>query len=345
MTTASGADRVDVLVHGAGPAGAATALALAAAGRSVAMVVRQEPDRGRPPFGETVPPEVVRPLTRLGLWDRFRSAGHLPAPGTLVCWGDDRPYEYESLLNPYGHGWHLDRGRFDRMLRDAALAAGARPVEPGARLPRAGTVVDATGRAARIARRRGALRRRADRLVGLVRFDAAPGQDRRTVVESCAEGWWYTAALPDRTTVTALFTDADLLPPGPAARARLWDEALARTRLVRDVAPAGSRSRTWVAPAQVGELDGTSGPDWVAVGDAARTLDPLSGRGVLAALDAGIATAQALLAPRRAGELAGLARDGAEEHRAHLRRRRDHYRRERRWSDHSFWRRRHEQIA
>ena len=341
MNAVSGVDRVDVLVHGAGPAGAATALALARAGRSVAFVARPESNRARPPFGETVPPEVVRPLNRLGVWDEFVAAGHVPAPGTLVCWGDDEPYEYESMLNPFGLGWHLDRRRFDRMLRDAAVVAGARPIELGAVLPPAALVVDATGRGARIARRRGAERRRTDRLVGLVRFHPASGRDQRTVVESCAEGWWYAAELPSRTAVTALFTDADLL-RGPGARHRLWDESFARTRLVRSVSAAGPATQTWVAAAQVGELRGTSGPGWVAVGDAARTLDPLSGRGLIAALDAATATADAVLGLRRADALAALARDGAEEHRAHLRRRRDHYRRERRWPHHPFWRRRHE---
>lgn len=338
-------DPVDVLVHGGGPAGAATALALARGGRSVALLVREQPGRGRPPFGETVPAEILRPLCRLGLWDEFRAAGHLPAPGTLVSWGRDRPHENESVFNPYGHDWHLDRVRFDRMLRDAAVAAGARPVPAGTPVPPARLVVDATGRAARLARRRGAARHLSDRQVGLVRFGPATARDPRTVIEACRQGWWYAAELPHGGGVTALFTDADLLPSGAGARARLWDEALAGTHLVRDVTAPAATSRVWVAPAQTGGLTETTGDGWVAVGDAARTLDPLSGRGLLTALWSAVETAGAVLGPRPAAALADLARDGAREHRTHLRRRGEHYRRERRWPHSPFWARRHEQIT
>ena len=76
-------------------------------------------------IGETVPPTIMQPLIGLGVHDEFLAGGHIAAPGTVVCWGDDEPWETDSIANPYGHGWHLDRARFDAMLLTAAVRAGA----------------------------------------------------------------------------------------------------------------------------------------------------------------------------------------------------------------------------
>ncbi|MBV8234964.1 MAG: tryptophan 7-halogenase, partial [Acidimicrobiia bacterium] len=113
----------DAAVAGGGPAGAAAALALARAGRRV-LLIEKSPE-GPPRAGEALPP-AARPLLRdLGLLDRLAAEGHLPCYGNLSVWGSDEPHTADFLFNPYGHGWHLDRRRFDAMLRDAARDAGA----------------------------------------------------------------------------------------------------------------------------------------------------------------------------------------------------------------------------
>ena len=144
-------------------------------------------------IGETLPPTARRSLARLAVWEPFLAAGHLPSPGVQSVWGEDELYEQHFIFHPYGHGWHLDRQRFDTMLAHAARQAGARlwcgaqlgsclplaaagwQVEfisgfPGSRRRqrlRARFVIDATGRAAVVARQQGAKRINTDRLVGL----------------------------------------------------------------------------------------------------------------------------------------------------------------------------------
>lgn len=368
---ASGGGRdVDVMVLGGGPAGAATALALARSGVSVAVVNRSRGDHPR--IGETVPPTIMRPLVQLGVWDAFVADGHAPAPGTVVRWGADQPYENDFIVNPYGHGWHLDRCRFDAMLIGAAGRAGAQiqDLPPGGRVEhddrgwsmrfanrphlRAPFVIDATGRSARVAqchgvkchgvKCHGATRHRVDRLIGLVRFGTSAAAEARTLLEACALGWWYAAVLPDDRAVTALFTDADLLPVGAVERDLWWARALSRTRLVPEIMATTGASRIYAAAAQTGTLSQCTGRGWLAVGDAARTLDPLSGQGLTTALTSAIRAAEAVLGPRRKAALDAFSRQTAEEHRIHLSTRLAYYRRENHWPRSPFWQRRHCQL-
>jgi len=75
--------RADVLVVGAGPAGSASALLLAAAGHSVVMVDRASFPRDKA-CSEYMSPEAVRILDRLGVVGTLEAAGAVPVAGTAV---------------------------------------------------------------------------------------------------------------------------------------------------------------------------------------------------------------------------------------------------------------------
>ena len=113
----------DVIVIGGGPAGAATALHLARAGRIVVLIERSTYDDLR--LGETLPPAVNPMLRDLGLWSDFLAMDPVPSYQTASAWGAPDIAARSFILSAHGHGWHVDRARFDALIASAAEAAGA----------------------------------------------------------------------------------------------------------------------------------------------------------------------------------------------------------------------------
>jgi len=294
----------DIVVAGGGPAGAATALRLAAAGRSVAVLERSLFDRPR--VGETLAPAVQPLLRDLGVWERFAALRPLPSWGTRSIWDGPEPAEHSHLASGYTSGWHVDRRAVDEMLADAAATAGAQVwtgtsvagcqhdgaawvvvCADGRRLG-GRVLVDATGRRAGLGRALGARRLAFDRLVAIaanwVGVDVTDKQ--YLLVESAAEGWWYTAPLPGNTIVGMLMTDADLCRSGGLAGTAQWHRRLrAAAMTAARVNGAPPRTAPRVHPAASHRLSrlGDARP-WIAVGDASLAVDPISGSGVLRAL-------------------------------------------------------------
>jgi flavin-dependent dehydrogenase len=357
---------VDVVIIGGGPAGTATAIALARFGWSVTVLERSHYESTR--IGETLPPEIKHSLIALGVWERFLADGHLESPGTVAAWGQTELYDNDFIVNPHGHGWHVDRRRFDLMLARAAAESGVEvlcggrgirivrssplvwhigAVVDGQRLERqAALLVDATGRSASPARRLGGHRIVYDRLVGLVGFVSGSNMtgERRALIEAVAWGWWYSALLPDGQQVGAFMTDADLLPAGQSARAGFWRDKLDQTRHTRariGVSALGNGPRVVLASSSRSPIVAADG--WVAVGDAAASFDPLSSQGVTWALESGLMAAEAIDLHLRGHGPAFLlyARAVDSAFVDYLTTRARYYDRERRWPNSPFWRRRH----
>ena len=357
----------DVVVIGGGPAGSVTALEAARSGRTVALIVRSETDDEK--IGETVAPSIRLLLERLGILQEFLDGKFLPSYANRSVWASDQLMERNFMGDPYGHGWHLDRLRFDRLLRDAANCAGTDVLSETAivdfdregdgwrvKLQRPGGecsisanwVVDATGRSSWFARRIGVGRRVDDKLVASAGFFAEPAgpfEDTTTLVEAMPDGWWYSAPLPDGRLVAAFFTDPDLVAGELLTSCEAWRQMMASAtetnqRVVRHGGQLPDRLR--VLSAGSSRLETFAGQGWLAVGDAAFCYDPISSGGISAAMGGGIDAAEAIVKVM-AGDT-----DRIERYTKRLDQAYDryllllaaYYRDEKRWSKRPFWKRR-----
>ena len=315
------------MVIGGGPAGAVAARVLARADIDVLLVDARPPDTFR--VGESLVPAARTILTELGLWARFLGSGHVPCYGNVAAWGSPELMEMDFIRSPYGHGWHLDRTRFDLMLQDMAVAAGAvlcKPARPawfrrcgttwrialqtpqGSREVNASWLLDCSGRSYRIARGLGLARYYADRLLAFyARFQPDPhamvDQDSRTLVESAPQGWFHSALLPSGERLVTCFTDAGT-PWAQKAASRQGFLALIQdtVHMSRKLATHGYTTNAKPQPtdARSSRLERFHGEGWLAAGDAAIALDPLSSQGILSALYSGLRAGKAVV-----GYLAG----------------------------------------
>jgi flavin-dependent dehydrogenase len=329
------------------------------------VAVIQRSGYNAPKLGEHLPPSARPVLRELGVVEP--SYGH--SGGVTILWGGAIQHN-DYLFNPNSYGFNLDRWRFDgdlaavvalrggvvlrRTLANpifnegegawtiTATSAGRRPTQLSARF-----VVDATGRASAVGRMFGSHRRRLDRLVGVVAQGAlAPGDaglGGRLVVESAGMGWWYALKLPTGQGTIVLMTDADAVRQRSSSIVSLWQREFAQTRLIGAVLPElRDPPRVAVRLADTSILEPMHGSGWLAVGEAGVAYDPLSGRGVLDALESGLLAGTAIdgALDGATGALDKFARERRGRFHHYLDERRAVYQQEQRWPTSQFWLRR-----
>ncbi|HET9541117.1 MAG TPA: FAD-dependent monooxygenase [Candidatus Limnocylindria bacterium] len=311
----------EVLVVGAGPAGSATAAALARAGRDVLLIESHAHPRPKA-CAEYASPRIVEELARLGVPDAEWRADALPLKGMRVIRGDDAVDMGYHDTAGRRHSWGLDRERFDATLAAFALSSGARLMERsalddvhwrGGQEGSGGRVVGASLRTAegrRTVRSRwligadGARSRVAQRLS----MERGVGMPRRLGLIAHYEGLpeladhgemhvardWYVGlaplagnrlnvgmALPMNGTKRSAEERFEAAIEGIPAVASRLG-GVKRLTPIRGASPIGHR------------VGAAAGRGWMLVGDAAGFIDPFTGEGIFRALRSARAAAEAL---------------------------------------------------
>jgi flavin-dependent dehydrogenase len=298
---------VDVCVIGGGPAGCAAAIRLARLGHEVCVVDRP-PAVSTVPDMHSLPAEALPLLGLLGL--DGAAAGFVPVERTLAAWGEGRvrargPDPLPALI--------VDRDALGRLLAHGATAAGARLLrpayatppcyEPGRRHPwslqaqlgekraeiRAEILVDASGRRSSLHPRRSTPPPTTIALSQ--RWEGVPSSGRELRIEAGPGCWyWGAAAAPNQPYTAVVFLDPRER-HGEQRSADAYRALLARSLLLRYMLVGRPVSSVRACDASPRASLSPIGPRLVRVGEAARTLDPLSSQGLMAALGSALQAA------------------------------------------------------
>jgi flavin-dependent dehydrogenase len=336
-----------IVVLGAGPAGAAVALGLKRLGYAVSVVSEWR----RFAAVEGVSQRVLAGLHQAGLQQALATAG--PASPRQIQWSGQAYAPNVEYL--------LDRPVFDAALRQDLLAAGVELIEArvgelsstaaGHRLQldsvqgplsyQADFLVEARGRQAPLS---GKGLRGPETLSLLNCWQQEPGP-ARSAVESLADGWAWMARLADGRCFWQLTLDvASAELPAKAQLAAFCAAERAQSALVRELfgaqalQPAAVHARSSTATLCLQ----TSGPNWLRVGDAAMAVDPLSGNGVFQSLSSSLQAPAVINTMLQKPERAELARQFHQQRVAQLFLRfarigRDFYAMEQQFAARPFW--------
>jgi flavin-dependent dehydrogenase len=308
--------RFDLCILGGGLAGSALSILMACKGARVALVEKTRFEGFR--VGEHLPPVARGALRALGCQAELFDGSFIESPGILSRWISHAVLFKPYIGHPDGLGLNLSRRHFDQALFRQAQRAGAVAHEgaclmDAVRQPggwelslrvseavltlRARCVVDATGRTSVFARRQGVTWQSFGDLVAAVgRLSPAhdgPADNLCLCVEACQHGWW--SVTPTCQDIVATFY-------GSAATKRAtglsstewWRWALEAAPGVRDrlSRTAAALEEVLIYPAFPRLLCKMHSTDWFAIGDAAAAHDPLSGHGILYALESAFRAAE-----------------------------------------------------
>ena len=323
----------DVIIVGTGVAGCAAAIELRSAGWRVGLLHKGD----RLTRVESLSPDAVQHLCKL-----FIDVGQ--GISEVVAWWGSA----DAKRAIYSHARVVERSVLAEALRTRSVAEGATEQEIDGHLnierkcdrwclawegPESGQhrittayLVDATGRAAGVARRLNAKRTTIDELFS-VAVEVSEPMVVGTWTESSPEGWWNLSTLEEQGTLS--FCSSALVVRRVKAEIVAQFE---KTEHLRSLISTRQFSNPTIRPCGSSFLVPCAGPGWFAIGDAAWTVQPLAAAGIAKSLrDAGIVR-QFL-----EQETSGYVRFQKVQFEAYLSRLKQHYSVEKRWQTRLFW--------
>ncbi|MFN6075649.1 MAG: lysine-epsilon-oxidase maturase LodB [Fluviicola sp.] len=357
----------DVLIVGGGPSGSSTALSLLKYSDLKVTIIEQN-DLNAVRVGEQVNASVFDFLDYLGLSKNdFGNECFLPGFGSYAAWGTSNLSSRHSVFSTQVDSYQLNRELFDLKLLEKAAENGAlvfprtkalefietennwlvslKHETKGDFSVKTKYLIDASGRQSHVGRKVGVNYSKHDDLVAVGAFLHFPdGRElaQEILLETVEDGWWYIAALPSKQLVVSLFTDASIVKEKQLQKVENWTEKLSQTvHIKQKVDKAISKEKLWVRNAFSHTTISSDVPNFLAVGDAIASFDPISSMGIGFAMSSACHAAKAVIEQSlnpKAFEMYNKSIHPIFEN--YLKTQNQFYHMEQRWSNSPFWKKR-----
>ncbi|NHN27734.1 dehydrogenase [Flavobacterium jejuense] len=360
-------EKTEILIIGGGIAGCIAAISLIDT-YQVTLVDKLLAPMER--IGESLAPATQRILKELDLLEGMENQMetlYRKSVGMQSYWGSHQVHLVDDLRNPDGFVKNLDRQAFETYLRKTAEARGVHCLW-GSKLYSstyedshwkvqlranddplqtytisADFVIDASGRQAHFAKSLGIKRIVEDKLVAC--WVTLPNTKTNTMgtISASANGWWYSSVVPRNKRVVAFHTDADLVAKNELKTTvsflKLAEENPVISELLQE--QKGTISFQGTVAANSTKLEQVAGQQWVALGDAALSFDPLSSQGMFNAMASAMQLRVLLL---HYGFTEALQKNYTQQMEQiwhhYLKHKSIFYQAETRWKERAFWKRR-----
>jgi len=327
----------DVIIMGGGPAGLTLGCYLAQSG--IDCLVLEKANHPRPHVGESLMPSAVRIIREIGFHDLVESAGFPHSGGVIYrpAVGFDVTLAYADFPQEgvdQTYTYHVDRARFDMLLMKHAETQGVRVVQgvgvdevvfdedgraTGVRARLGGetvdldakVVVDAAGRTTRIGRQ---LDLREDHSIfdqfALHAWYVDVERGRHKTADYThvfflpeVRGWAWQAPIDDEITSIGLVASREAYQEAELDIEDFFEASLRRNRKLARATRRAKRINDLKGEVNYSyRLSRVCGDSWVAIGDAARFIDPIFSSGVSVAMHAARDAAERVRAAIESGD-------------------------------------------
>lgn len=356
-----------MIIVGAGPAGLAASLTLLAYKIPHCLIDANISATIKP--GDALPPNAKPLFKQLGIIDFLNSPHHIPYYGNKSIWGINEIHEKEFIESIHGHGYILDRLHFENQLRKLVKSKMV-PFYKGYQVKKVYNqknkvevvvrnhseriileseyIIDATGRKASVCRHLGINKIELDSQMTISFWHELQGNIPRQIwIEATENGWWYLSPNASNQVNCMFFTMKEIIPKGkdllPFLRAELF-----RTQHIKDIVKPSDKELREIKmmPSGTSCLKQPYGKNWLAIGDAAFSYDPISSYGITSAIATGFYGAHAVAGQLANEEDAFLAyryilENGAK---SYLKKLNHQYDMEKRWENSFYWKNRLKQV-
>lgn len=305
----------EVIIIGNGIAGVTLAMLLKRKGISFALLHRKGEKK---PFalGETLPPSAMPLLQQLQLLSLFEENAYRKTYGYHSMWGSSRVTDINFYHhNPYKNGLKINKSQtLDTMqdfIRDEMIsytkgfeiiheAHGNTVVlakNDGVKMVQGKILVDATGRNRAVLQKLDIQATTHDELVVLschIPKLKHPKLTHEVYVESFKEGWGIVSALNETENICSIFTHKNHEILSKLKDVSQWKSVLAETVYLKDFLTEDVQVKFKGGNANSSVANKTSGSNWLALGDAAMSFDPLSSHGITNTIYTAVRAAEAI---------------------------------------------------